>query len=148
MRCDDMTIAELQLARMRPIDLATTSLAELDRARKVRRYNVLAMIALWAAVWSYGLDRLVTASDLAAGVDRFLPLQLLAAIAATAVFAGRKSLRRGFWERRLALVPALATFVGALALVWSVYAQFGVHEAPDSDAAGAHPPFKMELVSL
>ena len=85
----------------------------LSRSAVVRSY-----LALWLGLFLYAVVSAcleLASTGVSAGLDRFLPLQAIAAGAAGLVVASARRLRRDSALRRLAGVPPLATYVGVLA---------------------------------
>lgn len=138
-----MTIAELQLARMRPAPLDRHTLAGFHRARRARRFNLLALIVAWTGIWLYGLGAFLTTSDIVAALDGFLPLQVAAGVAAIIVlFTGRSIDRRGRF-RLLTVSPAAATVAASFGAVWLLAAE--IRSEHEEKPAGLAP---LQIVSL
>ena len=86
--------------------------AEAHRVRKVRRNNFQFFLVIWVGFFAYAFWRFLSAGTIESALDRFLPLQLVAGLAAMLVFLGGRSLGRKTNIRKLRFVPVAVTSVG------------------------------------
>ena len=115
---------------------------------------------IWFCFYGYALISGLSAADFGrnatsfmSGVERFLPLQAVAAIAAVAVFLCGQRLRRSKRFRVAAYVPVTATIVGAVLTV-GVAGAAGVatehtQATPTIDATSTDDrPLRMETILI
>ena len=76
---------------------------EADRIRRVRRANFRLYLAIWVGFFVYAFWGFLSAATVETAIDRFLPLQLVAGLAALVVFLGGRSLGRRTGMRKLRL---------------------------------------------
>ena len=86
--------------------------AEADRVRRVRRANFRFYLIVWLGFFVYAVWRFLSASTIETAIDRFLPLQLVAGLAALAVFLCGRSLGRRTVMRKFRFVPVAFTTLG------------------------------------
>ena len=91
------------------------------RLRLARKRNLALYFGIWLAFYAYAVGSGLLAMELGggaidvmSGIERFLPLQLVAAIAAVAVFFGGRRLRGNRKLQMASMIPATATVLSAV----------------------------------
>ena len=109
-----MTIRALFGRPELPMDEYNIRTEEEKRVRKNRRFNFRIYLLIWVGFFFYAVYSLFSATTIAQGVDRFMPLQVVAGIAALAVFVAGRSLSRRSKYRRASMAPTACTLVGLM----------------------------------
>ena len=112
-----MTATYGQKVQRRTQMFADMKSAEMRHAARVRRINFRVYLAIWMAAFAYAFFMVISAPSLSIAIDRYIPLQAVAGIAAFAVFWSGRSLRRRTRMRRLRFVPAAFTAAGLVASI-------------------------------
>lgn len=131
---DGMTLAGWITGNRSGPTLAVHTLTDLKRARRSRRFNLRLYFVLWGVFFAYAGFVFLSSGTLAAAIDRYLPLQLVAGIAALAVYLCGRSLRRRSALRRMSVFPA-ALSTAAIASVALALASIG--SGPDAEPVQA-----------
>ena len=135
-----MALADLHLDYKRLPRRAKQRLFGFLQTNLARLSNMRLYLGLWAVLYAYAVIAALVAAvvgsggetpgGLMVGVDRFLPLQFVAALAAWAVVLCGRSTRISPRARRISLLPAAVTLAGAFATVAIVVSHQATVPAP------------------
>ena len=123
---------------------------EADRIRRVRRANFRLYLAIWVGFFVYAFWGFLSAATVETAIDRFLPLQLVAGLAALVVFLGGRSLGRRTGMRKLRFVPVAFTSlgIGVAAMMVLATTPTGTTIPDPTHSTGMQPDPDTILVSL
>ena len=130
-----MALVDLHLDYRRLPRWAIKRLFRFLQANLVRLSNMQLYLGLWVVLYAYAVIAALAAAvvgsgGLMLGVDRFLPLQLVAALAAWAVVLCGRSTHISPQARRISLLPAAVTLASAFATVAIVVSHQATVPAP------------------